>query len=73
MQIDTEKIIQYEMMSKGSERPMSMQGGTDKNGGVGTSNSIMVSGTPTEISIFIGGQPCVQTVDNTNPYFSKQV
>lgn len=62
------------MMSKGSERPMSMQGVTDKNGGIGTNNSIMVSGTPTEISIYIGGhQPCVQTVDNSNPYYSKQV
>ena len=38
-------------MSKGSERPISMQGCTEK-GGAGTSNSIVVSGTPTEISYY---------------------
>ena len=57
--LDTDKVIQYEeLASKGSERPASMFGpganqevgrvGTAQ--GVGTSNSIMMSGTPTDAS-----------------------
>jgi hypothetical protein len=60
--IETDKMIQYEeMKSRGSERPASMFGGPSVGGDhrsataqgvqpLGTNNSIMMSGTPTDVS-----------------------
>ncbi|TNV87081.1 hypothetical protein FGO68_gene16278 [Halteria grandinella] len=67
--LDTDKMIQYEeLASKGSERPASMFGPTNHEGqrgggtaqGVGTSNSIMVSGTPTDASNYYNQQTFFQ-------------
>ena len=65
--IETDKMIQYEeMKSRGSERPASMFGGPSVGDhrsataqGVqpmGTNNSIIMSGTPTDISNYYNQQ-----------------
>lgn len=57
--IDTDKMIQYEeMISKGSERPASMFAPNDgRHTAQGlTSNSVMMSGTPTDASNYYNRQ-----------------